>query len=194
MLRKLALATAFTTLSLPALAQWELDSAHSSLYFVSIKNDSIAETHHFDSLVGYVGQDGQVSLTIDLNSVNTSIEVRDGRMKEMLFDTANFPTASVVAAVDPAILAEVAKGATIATEVPVKLSLHGIDKELSVPVTIFSDGSSMRVMTPHPVLVRADDYGLVDGINALREVAGLNAISTAVPVSFSLSFKGAAED
>ena len=35
-------------------AQWELDNSRSSLDFLSIKNDAIAESHQFTSLVGFV--------------------------------------------------------------------------------------------------------------------------------------------
>lgn len=191
MLRKLALAMAIYAAALPAMAQWELDSAHSSLYFISIKNDAVAETHHFEGLVGYIGEDGKISLNIDLSSVETLIPIRNERMRELLFETADFPTATVSAEVDPAILDEVAKGATISTEVPVTLSLHGLEQTLGVPLTVFSDGGSMRALTPHPVVIKAEDFGLAGGVEALREVAGLQAISTAVPVSFNLSFREA---
>jgi len=189
--RKVGLGAMLLAFALPAMAQWELDSAHSGLYFISDKNASVAETHHFNSLVGYIGKDGDIQLSIDLNSVDTMIPIRNDRLKEMLFETARFPTAKVSTKVDPAILEEVAKGATVNTEVPVSLELHGMEKSLTVPVTVFSDGGSMRVMTPHPVVIRAEDFGLAGGVEALRAVASLKSISTAVPVSFSLLFKQA---
>ncbi len=193
MLRKLSVLGLLLVLAFPAAAQWELDNSHSSIYFISIKNDGIAETHHFESLLGYVGKDGQVSITIDLNSAETMIPIRNERLREMLFETASFPTATVSAEIDPAILAEVAKGATISTEVPVTLSLHGLEQTIEAPLTVFSDGASVHAISPHPVIVKAEDFGLAGGVQALREVAGLKAISTAVPVSFSLAFKEAAK-
>jgi len=193
MLKKLLCGVTMLSCAFPALAQWELDNAHSSIYFISIKNDAVAETHHFGGLVGYIGEDGQVSLTIDLNSAETMIPIRNERLREMLFDTATFPTATVSAKVDPAILDEVGKGATITTEVPVTLSLHGLEQTISAPLTVFSDGASMRAMTSQPLIIKAGDFGLDGGIEALREVAGLKAISTAVPVSLNLSFKEAAK-
>jgi hypothetical protein len=39
------------------------------------------------------------------------------------------------------------------------------------------------------VLVNAADFGMEGGIEALRNVAGLNAISSVVPVSMQLKFE-----
>ncbi|MFV0275687.1 MAG: hypothetical protein ACK5HY_00645, partial [Parahaliea sp.] len=61
------------------------------------------------------------------------------------------------------------------------------------PVLIARDASGdlLRVVTTRPVVVNAGDFDLVKGIEALRQVAGLKTISTAVPVTFSLVFSEA---
>ena len=46
----------------------------------------------------------------------------------------------------------------------------------------------LRVDTLAPIIVKADAFALVDGIESLREIAGLPSISRSVPVSFSLLF------
>lgn len=175
------------------MAQWELDSEHSTINFVSVKNAAIAETHSFGGLVGYIGKNGNVQLSIDLDSVETLIPIRNERMRELLFETTSFPNATVAAEVDPAVLAEVASGGTVSTEVPVRLNLHGIEESLAVPVTVFSDGGSLSVVSSRPIIINAADFGLVAGVEALRKVAGLNTISTAVPVSLNLRFGHAPE-
>jgi hypothetical protein len=38
------------------------------------------------------------------------------------------------------------------------------------------------------VVVNAETFGRADGVRALQSVAGLSAISTAVPVTFNLVF------
>ena len=174
-----------------ASAQWELDSERSSINFISVKNAAIAETHSFASLVGYIGKSGNVQLSIDLNSVETLIPIRNERIRELLFETVEFPNANVTANVDPAVLAAVAEGGTVGTEIPVTLNLHGLEQTIAVAVTVFSDGSSLRVMSSRPVILRAADFGLADGVEALRNVAGLNSISTAVPVTLNLQFRHA---
>lgn len=178
-----------------AQAQWELDNDHSSVEFISIKNGGVAEHHHFTSLVGYVGEDGTVQVTIELASVETLIPIRNERMREMLFRTADFATATVSTQVDPGVLSEVAAGGVVTTDIQVSLELHGESAELKVPVTVFSEqGEGLRVLSTRPVVVNAGDFGLASGVEALREVAGLDSIATAVPVSFHLVFDPAGED
>lgn len=172
-----------------AWADWELDSTGSKIHFVSIKNDSIAEVHSFPSLVGYIGAAGNAEVTIELESVQTLIAIRDERMREMLFETAKFPSATIRAQVDPDVLAVAAEGGVVTAELPVTLSLHGKEQALTIPVVIVGEGDRrLRVFSAQPVLVNAADFGLVEGVAALQKVAGLKSISTAVPVTLQLLF------
>ena len=172
-----------------ARAQWELDNDKSTVNFVSIKNDKVAEIHSFTSLVGYIGTAGKVQLGIDLDSVETLIPIRNERMRELLFDTVKFPAANISAQVDPAILAATADGGVVTADLPVTLSLHGIEQTLIAPVVVVGEGDNrLRVLTSRPVMVNAADFGLDSGITALREIAGLKAISVAVPVTLQLVF------
>jgi len=172
-----------------ALAQWELDNTRSTVNFVSIKNDSVAEIHSFSSLVGYIGLDGKVQLGIDLGSVETLVPIRNERMRELLFETVTFPSANISAQVDPTIIATVAQGGVVTTDLPVTLSLHGQQKSLTIPVVVVGEGDSrLRVFSSRPVLINAADFSLDGGITALREIAGLKSINTAVPVTLQLLF------
>jgi polyisoprenoid-binding protein YceI len=170
-------------------AQWELDNGKSVVNFVSIKNDTVAEIHSFTSLVGYIAIDGKVQLGIDLDSVETLVPIRNERMRELLFDTAKFPAANISAQVDPVLLAAAVSGGVVSADLPVTLSLHGIELALTVPVVVVGEGDRrLRVLTARPVMVNAADFGLGAGVTALREIAGLKAISAAVPVTLQLVF------
>ena len=170
-------------------AQWELDNDRSSVNFVSIKNGSVAEIHSFSSLVGYIGAEGKVQLGIDLNSVETLVPIRNERMREMLFEVVKFPAANITAQVDPAIIAAAAQGGVVSADLPVTLSLHGQEQALTVPVVVVGEGDGrLRVFTSRPVIVNAADFGLDGGVTALREIAGLKSVSTAVPVTLQLVF------
>jgi polyisoprenoid-binding protein YceI len=172
-----------------AWADWELDTTKSVVNFVSIKNDSVGEIHGFGSLVGYIGAAGNVQLTINLDSVETLVAVRNEHMRELLFETVKFPSAQITAHVESALLAEAAKGGIVTAELPVTLSLHGKDKALTVAVAVVGDGAGiLHVFTTQPVLLNAADFGLASGVTALQEVAGLRAISSAVPVTLHLTF------
>ncbi len=172
-----------------ARADWELDNTKSAVNFVSIKNDSVGEVHSFASLVGYIGAKGNVQMTINLDSVETMVAVRNERMRELLFETVKFPSAQLSAQADLAVLAEAAKGGVVIAELPVTLSLHGKDKTLTIAVVVVGEGDgNLRVFSARPVLINAADFGLESGVTALQQVAGLKAISTVVPVTLQLLF------
>jgi polyisoprenoid-binding protein YceI len=186
---RLPLALAATLFAGTSWAQWVLDGADSGVNFVSIKNATVAEVHSFGSLQGSISDAGAIEVQIDLGSVTTGIEIRDERMREMLFETTRFPTATVTATVSPDILDAVTSGGALTTELPVTLSLHGMEKSLTITVRAVGQANgSLQVFTPGPVLVNATDFGLGAGVVALQEIAGLQSISTAVPVSVHLAF------
>lgn len=184
-----ALGLALMFCSATGWAQWELDSERSAINFVSIKNNAVAETHSFTSMVGFIGAEGNVQVAIDLDSVETLIPIRNERMRELLFETAKFPAAQITAQVDPALVAGLADAGTIVAELPITLALHDVQRKIMAPVTIVSDDTGrLRVFTSRPMVVNAADFGLDGGIEALREIAGLDAIAGAVPVTMSLTF------
>ena len=169
-------------------AQWDLDNEKSTINFISIKNNLVAETHSFTSIVGFIGADGNVQVAIDLDSVDTLIEIRNERMREMLFETAKFPAAKISAKVDAALIAGLVAVGTMTAEIPVTVSLHDVEKKIVAPLTIMSDRGRLRVFTSRPIVINVADFGLTKGVDALREIAGLSAIAGAVPVTFSLTF------
>ncbi len=176
-------------LATAAEAHWVLDSDNSALSFVSTKAINIAEVHKFAELEGEVTPAGEVQLTITLASVDTGIELRDDRMREMLFDTANFSTANVTANIDAEAIESMAPGDTREIMVDATLTLHGESQTLPMALLVAKSGMSrLLVTTLKPVVVNAPEFKLVEGIERLREVAGLPSISTAVPVTFVLSF------
>ena len=58
-------------------------------------------------------QDGTASLDIDLASVNTGVDIRNERMREIFFAVAENPKATVTAALDPAGFAGLAVGQSV---------------------------------------------------------------------------------
>jgi polyisoprenoid-binding protein YceI len=172
-----------------AWADWELDNNSSTINFVSVKNDSIGELHSFDSLVGYVGAAGNAQITVNLESVETLIDVRNERMRELLFETVQFPVATITAQIDQDVLAMAAEGSIFTIELPFTLSLHGQEKALTASLVIVGeDDNRLRVFSATPILINAADFSLTAGVAALQKVAGLQAISTAIPVTLQLQF------
>jgi polyisoprenoid-binding protein YceI len=189
LLKRVVSAMVLSGLATSALAQWELDDKSSAVGFITTKNATVAESHSFTSLTGYISKEGKLQVEISLDSVETLIPIRNERMRQMLFETVDFPMAKVTAEVDDSVMKAVSDGDVLVAEVPITLSLHGREKLLSVPVVLIgtADGSILAVASS-PILVNAADFGLEKGVALLREAAGLKSISTAVPVSFQLYF------
>lgn len=170
-------------------AHWSLDNDASSLSFVTVKAEHVAEVHTFDSLSGTIGDDGSVEITIELASVNTMIQIRNERMQEMLFETALFPDATITGSINLDALAGMEAGASVARQIDFELSLHGQSVALAADVQITRTGEGVIVSTLKPLIVMADSFSLAAGVEKLREVAGLPSISRAVPVSFTVVFE-----
>lgn len=167
---------------------WDLQADASTFNFVSIKKESIGELHRFKQISGNIGKDGKAELTIALDSVDTSVPVRDERMREFLFETGKFPSATYTVQVDPALL-KLSAGEVKTASLEGTLSLHGQSAKVPAKVNVYKtkDGRLM-VSTLEPVLVNAEQFGMSGGVSKLMELANLPAISTVAPVTFSLVF------
>lgn len=190
---KLAILFFTTIFSMQAYAEWALDKSGSSLSFVSVKNGIIAEVHTFKALSGRVEKNGKASLEINLDSVDTLIPIRDERMRKLLFATDKYPTAEVEVELDSQILNQLKNSSATKLEVFGNVTIKGQSQRVgaSVIVSGSSDGG-VTVSTAKPVLIAANQFDLISGIEALREVAGLSGITPVVPVTFSLRYKPAA--
>ncbi len=170
-------------------ADWILDSNTSQLNFISIKKGNIAEVHQFKSLQGQYGEQGKLTVTIDLASVDTQNPVRDERMKEHLFEVGSCSSAILSATVDTEIVDAIAEGASEQLTVDAELELHGDTKPLKIDVIITRlVGAKLSVVSAKPVVINAGDFSLVKGIDKLMALAKLPSISQAVPVTFYLTF------
>ena len=169
-------------------AHWSLNNDESTLSFVTVKADHVAEVHTFDMLSGEIDDDGNVEVTVQLASVNTLIPIRNERMQAMLFETNMFPYAEIEASIDLTSLEAMAAGTSESMQLNFSLELHGASRSYSAEVKITRLDEGLLASTVKPVVVTAEDFDLAGGVEALREVAGLPSISRAVPVSFSIQF------
>ena len=176
-------------LSQPLQADWWLDESNSHLGFASVKNERVAENHHFTGISGGISDAGRASVIINLASVETLIPIRNERMRDMLFEVGSFPPAVVTAQVNMADYTSLAIGEQHRARVEFSLTLHGINRKASALTGVIRTGeASFVVSSLGPVMVNASDYQLEEGIDALRKVAGLAAIDLMVPITFNLSF------
>ena len=174
---------------LSVLSQWQLDNDNSKVSFVSIKKSSVGEVSYFKNLSGEIDK-GKAGVSIDLSSVESNISIRNERMKLMLFEVEKFAKASVSGEINSSKISKMKAGETYRDQQKLTLDLHGVTKEIEVPVRVSKlANDNLLITSEQPVIVKAGDYALVKGVEMLREVAGLPVISTSVPVSFSLVFK-----
>lgn len=168
--------------------EWTLNGKSSDITAVSVKKGVVAEVHHFTGLTGTI-KDNKAIIAIDLTSVESGIDIRNQRMKTMLFEVASFATATISADIAALDTSGLKAGGSMEATVPVSLDLHGFNKELKAEITVVALNDGLLVVSRSPVIVKAADFGLVAGIEALRAIAKLPSIAQSVPVSFQLYFK-----
>ena len=184
MKNRFALVCAAAALLSPlALADWQVGPG-SQVQFVSIKNNSIGEVSHFETLAGTVTDAGEVEVRVALGSVETNIGIRNERMKKMLFEVGLYPEAVITAQLDAEAGAAMSDGGV--ASVALLIDLHGqtVTKDALLNVAVTDQG--VTATTTQPILLTASEFGLEGGVAALQEVAGLNAISRVVPVTVAL--------
>ena len=167
----------------PSWAQWEVGEG-SRIYFVSVKNNTIGEISHFETLAGRVTDAGEVEVRVALDSVETNIGIRNERMKTMLFEVGLYPEAVITAQLDAGSMAALVGGGL--TNVALQIDLHDrtVTKNAELNVAVTDQGVSAT--TAQPILLTAAEFGLEGGVAALQAVAGLNAISQVIPVTVAL--------
>lgn len=163
---------------------WTIKSNQSLLNFSSTKNGDVEEKHEINNISGSVTKEGHIEVTLDLTSVDTNIEIRDERLQEHVFNTAQYPKALITADIDPELLNVNDK--TSAT-VEGTLELAGQSSTFTAEVSITRAEEMLIVTTEKPIMLSAKELGLDQGVEKLRELAGLNSISDEVPVTFSLT-------
>ncbi|MDY7568723.1 YceI family protein [Pseudomonas sp. CCC4.1] len=175
--------------SLSAQANWYLDGESSRLSFITTQNANIADVHRFLVLHGKVDRKGLAQLRIEMDSLNSSVPLRDERMRDVLFDFKHFPEAQISAQIDLQPINDLASGAQLELRLPVTVSLRG--KQHTYQAELLAtrlDERRFQVVTLEPLMLQAEDFGLQPELETLRKLAGLSAISFSVPVNAVLIF------
>lgn len=172
-----------------ALADWSLDPARSFVTYVTIKSKDVAENNRFQEMHGQIDADGQAVITLMLDSVETLVPIRNERMREILFETTNYKEAQLTAKIDPKAIASLGVGEIARVTAEGNLTLHGKTQAVTLSMVASKLAENrLMVATTEPLIVDAAKFGLSDGVEKLREIAGLASISEAVPVVFVVTF------
>lgn len=166
---------------------WTLDADSSRIAFGSVKKNTLGEVHHFESISGTVSAEGAVVIEINLNSVQTNIDIRNERMIEHVFKAA--PAATLSAQVDMAALNALPVGGSMVSEVDATLALAGTEAELYTDMFILRlAADSVMVTTNDMIFLDTEEAGIDGGIDALKALAELSGITRAAPVTLRLMF------
>jgi polyisoprenoid-binding protein YceI len=198
MMRRSTLHAAVIALALAASssqAAWHVDSGQSSFSFTTAKagmpgTSAVEEVQTFRQIGGSLADDGKLVFDVELACIETNIGLRNDRLKELLFKVADNPKAVFTGSVDPRRLNALGVGASLDMDVSGQLALGGQSKPLTASVRVVKLASdALLVGTRVPIVVNLKDYGLQDGVEALRAVMNLNVLASSAPVSFSVMMK-----
>lgn len=172
----------------PFAGGWKLDNAASSLTFQTIKNSSKLETSSFARFQGEVDEQGLGTVRIHMDSVDTKVDLRNVRMRFLLFETFKFPEAVVSVKVNPALIAELDARGRLELPLDFDLELHGVKRTLSVNtvVTVLA-GDQVSVASVEPLPIETALFGMGDGVKKLERAAKVSIVPMG-SVSFNFVF------
>ncbi|MEM6896029.1 MAG: YceI family protein, partial [Pseudomonadota bacterium] len=163
------------------------DGANSKVGFGSVKSDFIGEAHSFSGLSGTVSEDGTVDITLDLATLETNIDIRNERMQEHVFKMA--PDAKLMAEVDMEAMENLEVGGTMMSVVEGTLMFLGQEVFVDLPVVAarLSD-EQVLIMSDGVTYLSTEELGVDAGVDVLMDLAGLERIDRAVPVTVRFMF------
>jgi polyisoprenoid-binding protein YceI len=171
---------------------WKIDAPQSNLNFVTTKAGqpgvaAVAENQLFKRFSGGMDAQGKMTLAIDLASVDTGVEIREERMRTMLWNVKATPQAVFTAQLNAVALNSLSSAGTTDLEVAGALTMAGQTKPVTAKLRVNRIGANqLLVVTRTPIIINSNDFGLKAGVEALREIMGLNVLSPSAPVSFAL--------
>jgi len=170
-------------------ANWNLDNKLSRVSFVSVKKNTIGESHYFKKLNASINDVGLFNLEINLASVETLIPIRNERMQKFLFNTELFPKLNLTSDLSNQ-LKSLKKGQSTILKTQADLALNGINKLITLEVLATQqENGDIVVASFMPVIIKPSDYNLTTGLDKLQKLAKLPSITHSVPVSFVLTLK-----
>jgi OOP family OmpA-OmpF porin len=168
---------------------WVLDPAQSNVYMQTEKLEHKIEKHRFTSLEGNVSKNGDASIKIDLNSIDTGVDLRNVRMRFLLFETFKYPYAVITAKIDRSKLSDLTSQSRISYVLRAHVDMHGIVKDLDIPVEIGRvNDNTISVSTIEPVQVSGETFDLMGGLGKLSDAMGGIRIVPSASFSFDLAF------
>jgi len=173
----------------PFEAGWHLLPEDSSLNFQSVKKQTKVETSSFATFSGKIDPAGKAEIRIQLESVDTKVDLRNVRMRFLFFESFLYPEAVVTLQLDPSQFSDMKKVRHKVVPLSYTLDLHGVSKTFeTIAVATLLGPNKIAVSTQSPISVAAADFDLMSGIEKLEEAAGVKIIPSAA-VTFDFVFR-----
>ncbi|MEM7471966.1 MAG: OmpA family protein [Pseudomonadota bacterium] len=195
-LRSALAAAALAVTSCAAVAQdnnafepgWVLSSDTSVLRFQSVKNETKVESSSFGSYTGFIDDTGLATIKVALDSVDTNVDLRNVRMRFLMFETFKFPEATITMQIAPETIADLEDVRRKVMDVSYTIDLHGVsvEKEAEIAVTLL-DNDKVSVTSATPISLALEDFDLMDGREKLQNAAKVAIIPSAT-VTFDFTF------
>ena len=173
----------------PFKSGWTLESSASDLNFMSVKQGKKMELSKFATLDGIIAEDGTATFEVALDSVDTNVDLRNVRMRFLLFETFAYPKATISTKLTEAMLGNLADTGVLRMTLPFEISLHGFSKSMSADVIVSLAGpDQVTVASVAPTILQLADFGLMEGRGKLQDTAEVS-ITPATAITFALTFK-----
>lgn len=195
-------ALTIATLPFASLAQeamfepgWTLDTDVSALRFQSVKNTTKVESSRFVTYEGIIDNTGLATIKVALDSVDTNVDLRNVRMRFLLFETFQYPEATITMKIAPETLSDLEEVRRKIVTMPYTIDLHGVksDREAEIAITLLSD-DRVSVTSATPISLPVADFDLSGGVKKLEEAAKVSIIPSAtVTFDFTFDRAGSAE-
>ena len=170
-------------------AKWTAVEDQSRIAFGSIKKDTVGEVHHFEGITGTVGEDGKLTLAVDLASVETNIDIRNERMLEHVFQ-AGKAKAMVTGEIDLDEVKDLKPGDTSIVDFEGVLAFAGVNVDVEAEMLVARLAENrVLVSTADFIMVSTEDLGIDAGINQLMNLAKLPGITRVTPVAVRVVFE-----
>jgi polyisoprenoid-binding protein YceI len=189
------LAMTFVSLSHTAFAAWEVQPEVSSVQFVTTKAGQagvggISEVQKFTQFSGTLSDAGKLEFAVTLASVQTGFEIRDERLKTMLFKVVETPKATFSADMNSNLIDKLAMGQSSDLEIEGKFTIGGQTKPMKAALRVTRlSATQLQVVTRESLVVNLNDYGMKTGVEALREIMGLNFVASVAPIQLYFLLK-----
>ena len=135
---------------------------------------------------------GTARLTIDLDTFDSGIPLRNERVRGIVFETSGvgWDTAELtVAKIPDDALASIRDKKMARAKLDATLKIHGKTVKLVLPVEAsYANGGELWVKTSEPLSVKTSDFDLIPNVKRLSQICMHDSIDDAVSVEVSLEF------